>query len=124
MLEQWKTKPFADDNAKQAARAELEQQWNNSPHPCFAGLTPAQVIVGGGSREAKLADEFLTQVERTLGKREFAGEGDALVKTLLLLRGWQIEPGRNAQTPMQLIIAERDELLARRAQALAERKRS
>lgn len=124
MLEQWKTTPFADDNTRRASRAELEQQWNGSPHPFFAGLTPAHVMVGGGPREAKLADEFLAQVERTLGKREFEGEGDALVKTLLLLRGWQIEPGRNGQTPMQIIFTERDELLARRAQALAERKRA
>jgi hypothetical protein len=103
--------------------AELEQQWNNTPHPFFAALTPAQVMVGGGLQERKLADEFLTQVERTLGKQEYAGEGDALIKTLMLLRGWQVEPQRNGQTPMQIIMAERAELLARRARALAERKR-
>ena len=113
---------FADDKARQAALAELEQQWNNTPHPFFAGLTPAQVMVGGGTQEAKLADEFLTQIERTFAKREFLGEGDALIKTLLLLRGWQIEPQRNGQTPMQIVLAERNELLARRARALAERK--
>lgn len=124
LLAEWRTKTFADDNARRAAHVELEKKWNNSPHPFFAGLTPTQVMVGGGTHEAKLAEEFLTQVERTLDKREFEGEGDALVKTLLLLRGWQVEPQRNGQTPMQIIIAERDELLARRAQALAERKKA
>jgi len=113
---------FADDNARRAALAEWEPQWNNTPHPFFAGLTPAQVMVGGGPQEAKLADEFLAHVERTLAKREFEGEGDALIKTLLLLRGWQVEPQRNGQTPMQIITTERNELLARRARALAEKK--
>lgn len=124
MMTAWKAESFADDRVRQFALVELEQQWNHTPHPFFAGLTPAQVMVGGGAEEAKLAEEFLTQVERTLDKREFEGEGDALVKTLLLLRGWQVEPQRNGQTPMQIIIAERDELLARRAQALAERKKT
>lgn len=118
----WQAQTFADNRARQAALVELEQQWNNTPHPFFAGLTPAQVMIGGGAQEAKLADEFLADVERTLAKREFEGEGDALIKTLMLLRGWQVEPQRNSQTPMQIIIAERNELLARRARALAERK--
>jgi hypothetical protein len=60
-------------------------------------------------------------MERTLAKQEFVGEGDALIKTLMLLRGWQVEPQHNGQTPMQIILAERSDLLARRARALAER---
>ena len=78
-------------------------------------------MVGGGEQEGRLADESLTQIERAFAKREFLGEGDALVKTLMLLRGWQVEPQRNGQAPMQMIVAERSELLSRRAQALASR---
>jgi hypothetical protein len=122
MLAGWKATTFADDSTKQAALSELELQWNNTPHPFFAGLTPAQVMIGGGPQEAKLAEEFLTQVERKFATQEFVGEGDALIKTLMVLRGWQVEPQRNGQTPMQIITAERNELLARRARALAERK--
>jgi hypothetical protein len=122
LVAEWKAKTFADDKARQAALADLEQRWNHTPHPFFAGLTPAQVLVGGGSQEVKLADEFLTHMERTLAKRTFEGKGDGLIKTLLLLRGWQVEPQRDGQTPAQIILAERTELLARRTRALAERK--
>ena len=122
LLAEWKAKTFADEGSRRSALAQLEEQWNNTPHPFFAGLTPAQVMVGGGSQEAQLANEFLAHVERTLAKRTFEGEGDALIKTLLLLRGWQVEPQRNGQTPMQMILAERSELLNRRAQVLSERK--
>jgi hypothetical protein len=118
-LVEWQAQTFADEGSRRSALVELEQQWNQTPHPFFAGLTPAQVMVGGGPQEAKLADEFLTHVERTLAKRAFEGEGDALIKTLLLLRGWQVEPQQNGQTPMQIIRAERNELFARRTQALA-----
>jgi hypothetical protein len=122
MQTEWRARTFPDDETRRTAQAELEQQWNNSPHPFFAGLTPAQVLIGGGAQEAKLADEFLAQIEKTFGKREFAGEGDMLIKTLMLLRGWQVEPQRNGQTPMQIILAERNELLNRRARVLSERK--
>lgn len=122
MLAEWRAQTFAGDGAKQAALSEWEQQWNNTPHPFFAGLTPAQVMIGGGSQEARLAEEFLTQVERNFAGQEYIGEGDALIKTLMALRGWQVEPRRNGQTPMQIITAERNELLARRARALADRK--
>jgi hypothetical protein len=122
MQSEWKVSTFADENARRAALAELEQRWNNTPHPCFTGLTPAQVMIGGGAQEAKLADESLMKIEKAFGKREFAGEGDMLIKTLMLLRGWQVEPQRNGKTPMQIILAERSELLNRRAQVLSERK--
>jgi len=46
LLTEWKAKTFSDDSARRAALSELEQQWNNAPHPFFAGLTPAQVMVG------------------------------------------------------------------------------
>ena len=122
MQTEWRASTFTDENTRCAALAELEQRWNHTPHPFFAGLTPAQVMIGGGEQEAKLADEFLTKIEKTFAKREFAGEGDMLIKTLMLLRGWQVEPQRNGQTPMQMILAERSELLNRRAQILSERK--
>jgi hypothetical protein len=46
-----------------------------------------------------------------------------LIKTLMLLRAWQAQPQRAGRTPMQIILAERNELLARRQRALAARKR-
>jgi|BarGraNGADG00212_2_1021979.scaffolds.fasta_scaffold30900_2 hypothetical protein len=118
----WKARNFADEKSRRAALAEVEQQWNETAHPFFAGLTPAHVMVGGGPQEAKLANEFLSLAERRLGKGDYQGDGEALIKTLMLLRGWQVQPQRDGRTPMQIILAERNELLARRKRALVARK--
>jgi len=48
-------------------------------------------------------------------RRSFESEGEALIKTLMLLRGWECQPGKDGQTLRDVIAAERDELLARRA---------
>jgi hypothetical protein len=116
----WKAQTFPNDQARQKAFRALEQQWNTTPHPFFAGLTPAQVMVGGGSQEAELADEFLKQLTRMHDGRPFASEGEALIQTLTLLRGWQCQPRKDGQTVPDIIVAERNELLARRARALKE----
>lgn len=121
MLAEWRAQTFSDEQARRAALAELEQRWNNTPHPFFAGLTPAQVMVGGGEQEAELATEFLDHLNELFRKTQFESEGDMLVKTLMLLRGWQVEARVKGQTPQQIILAERTELLNRRARLLAEK---
>lgn len=118
MLAGWKATTFADESARQEALRVLEQQWNNAPHPFFAGLTPAQVMVGGGPQEAALAREFLERLRQMYEGHPFVSEGEALVKTLSLLRGWQCQPRKGGRTPLDIIVAERNELLARRARAL------
>lgn len=120
MLAGWKAQTFADENARQEALRALERQWNTTPHPFFAGLTPAQVMTGGGPQESDLASEFLRQLTRTYDRQPFESEGDALIKTLIALRGWQCEPQKDGRTVRDIIIAERDELLARRARTLSE----
>ncbi len=120
-LADWKTATYTDECVRRTALLELEQRWNTTPQPFFAGLTPAQMMMGGGPREAKLAEEFLTQNDRALAKQSFVGEGDAAIKTLMLLRGWQVQPQRDGQTPWQIIVAERNDLLARRERALRDR---
>jgi hypothetical protein len=72
------------------------------------------------SDRGKPAQRFV-QLERTLAQQSFVGEGAALIKTLPLLRGWQVEPQRGGQTPWQIIVAERSNLLLRRERALADR---
>lgn len=120
MVAEWKVQTFPNDQARQEAFRALEQQWNTTPHPFFAGLTPAQVMVGGGPQEAELADEFLKQLTRLYDGRPFASEGEALIKTLTLLRGWQCQPRKDGRTVPDIIVSERNELLARRAHALNE----
>ncbi|MBM4464545.1 MAG: hypothetical protein FJ014_03075 [Chloroflexi bacterium] len=121
MLSRWEAQPFADANEKKAAYLALEQQWNTTPHPFFAGLTPVQVMVGGGPQEAELAEEFLDRLTRECEGKPFVSEGEALVKTLMWLRGWQCQPLWSGQTPFEIIVAERNELVARRTRALAQR---
>ena len=118
MLADWEATPFHDENARQEALGALEQRWNHTPHPFFAGLTPAQVMTGGGWGESELAREFLKQLAETLGGQAFESEGEALIKTLMLLRGWSYEPREDGRTPRDIIVAEREELLARRERAL------
>jgi hypothetical protein len=76
-------------------------------------------MVGGGPREAALAREFLERIEHMFDGRPFESEGEALIKTLMLLRGWECQPLEVGETPLDIILAERDELLARRARALS-----
>jgi hypothetical protein len=121
MLAGWKAETYPDEKARQAALRELEQRWNRTPHPFFAGLTPEQVMVGGGPREEALANEFLGLLSDQLDGQGFASEGEALVTTVALLRGWQVEPVLDRSSVLEVVRAERDELLARRARVMEDR---
>jgi hypothetical protein len=114
----WEAKAFPDKEARRAALQSLEQQWNTAPHPFFAGLSPAQVLVGGGPRESKLASHFLDHLARFLDGRPFHSEGEALIQTVVMLRAWQNQGQPDGRTVVETILAERDELLARRARVL------
>ena len=114
----WKAQTFANANDRRDALRALEQRWNTTPHPFFAGLTPAQVMVGGGHQEAELAREFLNRLTQTFDGQSFESEGQSLTKTLILLRGWECQPGDDGQRPRDIIVAERNELLALRDRTL------
>ena len=45
MVAGWESKVFPDDQTRQEALRALENRWNTTPHPFFAGLTPAQVEI-------------------------------------------------------------------------------
>jgi hypothetical protein len=120
MVTSWESETYLDEKARQEAYRALEQQWNTTPHPFFATLTPAQVMIGGGSSEAKLANEFLENLARQLEGQPFVSEGQALIQTVSLLRSWQNEPQPDGRTVFEIIVAERSELLARRDRVLKE----
>jgi hypothetical protein len=121
MVAGWQSETFPDDLAREEALRTLERQWNATPHPFFAGLTPAQVMVGGGPKEADLADEFLQQLTGLYDGHPFDSEGEALIKTLMLLRSWQSQPRKDGRTILDIVVTERNQLLARRARILKER---
>lgn len=121
MVDEWERQSFPSPEARQEAFQALEQAWNHEPHPFFAGLSPAQVMVGGGEREYELAEGFLEELSAQFKGKQFESEGDALIQTLSFLRGWEnVLQGRD-QTPREIIIAERNALLERREQALQRR---
>jgi hypothetical protein len=120
MVAGWEATRYPDEQTRQEALNALEQQWNASPHPFFAGLTPAQVMVGGGAREQALATEFLERIAEMLDGHPFRSEGEALTHVVLMLRAWECAPRRRGMTPRKIIVAERDKLLARRARVLEE----
>jgi hypothetical protein len=102
---------------------DLEQAWNHRPHPFFAGLTPAQVMIGGGEQERALAQDFLDLLTAQFDGKGHESEGQALVQSLMLLRAWQFHPLPDGGRPIDVILAERSDLLARRARILGERGR-
>jgi hypothetical protein len=118
MMTAWQSETFPDDLARAEALRTLEKRWNATPHPFFASLTPAQVMVGGGPKEADLADEFLQQLTGMYDGHPFDSEGEALIKTLTLLRSWQSQPRKDGRTVLDIVVAERNQLLARRARIL------
>jgi len=75
-------------------------------------------MAGGGYEEARLANDFLPHLSEMFRGQPFESEGQTLTKTLLLLRGWSCQSREDGRTPLDIIVAERDELLARREQAL------
>jgi hypothetical protein len=114
----WEAESFPDAETRNIALQKLEWQWNSTPHPFFAGLTPEQVMVGGGPQEADLAEEFLVRLTKVYENQHFASEGEVLMKTLMLLRGWSCQPQSGGLTPVRIIVAERRALLARRRHLL------
>lgn len=120
MLSGWEAESFPDEQARQKALQRLEEQWNTRPHPFFAGLSPAQVMVGGGPIEQKLASTFLDHIAEMLGDRGFESEGEMLIQVVILLRGWQCLTTEDGWSIGEAIFAEREELLARRAQILGQ----
>lgn len=117
-LSRWQATDYPDADARQRAFQALEQAWNTTPHPFFAGLTPAQVMVGGGFEESQLARAFLKELTQQLKGHPFPSEGASLVRTLSLLRGWELVPGEDGRSPRAVILADRTQLLERRAAIL------
>jgi hypothetical protein len=120
MLSEWEDESFPDEQVRQKALRELEQEWNTTSHPFFAGLSPAQVMVGGGPIERELANQFLDHIAEMLDGRGFESEGEMLIQVVILLRGWQCQTTEDGQTIGDAIFAEREELLARRARILGQ----
>jgi hypothetical protein len=121
MVDEWERQSFPDPEARREARQALEQAWNNEPHPFFAGLSPAQVMIGGGEREYELVDDFLRKLSAEFEGERFESQGESLVQTLLFLRSWENVPHGEDQTPREIIIAERNTLLERRERILQQR---
>lgn len=102
------------------AEIEIAGLWNETAHDLFSGLTPAQVWAGGGPRERELAVQALEWVEESVGRKPFPTPGEALNAHLKALRLWQLRPQRKLKkrSPLQVILAERQSILARREEFL------
>jgi hypothetical protein len=120
MVAGWEATSYPDEETRREALRELGEEWNRTPHPFFAGLTPEQVMVGGGPREEALSREFLDHLSEQFDTLIFESEGVALNRTVVMLRGWQCEQVARRRSIRDVIVAERDELLARRARVMEE----
>jgi hypothetical protein len=107
---------------KALAEAEIEiaELWNETANDLFSGLTPAHVWAGGGPEERELTEQALQRVSDHAEGPEWHTEGALLCACLMALRSWQLQPQRKLKkrSPMQVILAERERILARREEFL------
>ena len=95
-----------------------ETSWNTAPCVLLSGLTPAEVVVGGGPKEMELIHEAMTGLAESLSQHgdSWPSRGEACMAFLLQLRQWQVVPQAElgARTPMAVIFEERSALVAQR----------
>ena len=99
---------------------ELDQLWNRLPNAVMANLTPAQVWAGGGEVEGDLLHTFLREYTDESELGPFDSRGDLVRASLIYLRRWQCTPRVDLgyRTPMEVVVRERDGILARKAALL------
>ena len=99
---------------------ELDQLWNRLPNTVMANLTPAQVWAGGGEVEGDLLYTFFREYTEESELGPFESRGDLVRASLIYLRRWQCVPRVELgyRTPMEVVVVERDEILARKATLL------
>ncbi len=106
-----------DEVGSAEAQRRAAKDWNQLPSVLFAGLTPLQVLAGGGPREALLQRYLANFLEETVDpKAEFPSPAAVTRSSLLLLRRWQVTPIRDLgdRSPQELILEERTEILERK----------
>ena len=106
-----------DPSARREAKRRAARAWNHLPSVLFAGLTPLQVIAGGGPREAALLQHLSAFLEQHVDPTtNYASPAAVARASLLLLRRWQVTPiqALDNMRPRQVILEERTEILERK----------
>ena len=113
--------PSRDAKALAAATRRAAMEWNAQPSVLFAGLTPLQVLAGGGPQEAQLEQHMARFLEETLDpEAQFPSPAAVARSSLLLLRRWQVTPIRGlGRSPQQVILQERSDILRKKLSLMA-----
>lgn len=117
---------FANEEERAAAWREIEQQWNETPNELFSNLTPAQVWAGGGKQEMELLQGFMEQMNEECGNQGYPSQGAMIKVSLRCLRLWQITPQftLGGQSPGEIIVEERNQILGRKESLLRQLRES
>lgn len=107
----------ADPSARREASRRAAREWNELPSVLFAGLTPLQVLAGGGPQEAELLHHLSAFMEQAVDPQASYPSPAAVARSsLLLLRRWQVSPIASLGNlrPRQVIQQERTDILQRK----------
>ncbi len=118
--------PSPDDLPERVERTRawrsLCREWNSSASVVFSGLSPAQVVAGGGPREAALLDGLAQHLEAVFQQHDsHQSAGELAFSAAMALRQWQLMPqvALEGSRPDQVIRQERDQILAAKLDWLA-----
>lgn len=95
------------------------EMWKNVESELWSGLKPKHVWAGGGTLEKELLLDFCKQLTATMQGQQFTNQGTAIIKSLEILRKWQLEYNEICNgIPLEEIVEEREGIYVRKVKFL------
>lgn len=105
-------------NEKEDMNKSIET-WKNVESELWSGLKPKHVWAGGGALEKELLLDFCKQLTATMQGQQFTNQGTAIIKSLEILRKWQLEYNEVCNgIPLEEIVKEREGIYVRKVKFL------
>ncbi|MEL5864510.1 hypothetical protein [Clostridium cochlearium] len=93
--------------------------WKDTESELWSGLKPKHVWAGGGPLERELLLDFCRQLTEIMQGQQFTSQGTAIIKSLEVLRKWQLKYNEICKgIPVEEIIKEREEIYQRKIKFL------
>ena len=95
------------------------EMWKDTESELWSGLKPKHVWAGGGPLERELLLDFCRQLTEIMQGQQFTSQGTAIIKSLEVLRKWQLKYNEICKgIPVEEIIKEREEMYQRKIKFL------
>ncbi|BDR66646.1 hypothetical protein DP130_01245 [Clostridium tetani] len=95
------------------------EMWKDTKSELWSGLKPKHVWAGGGPLEKELLLDFCKELTLRMQGQQFTNQGTAIIKSLELLRKWQLEYNEICKgIPVEEIVKEREEIYIRKVKFL------